>query len=605
MTFRHWPVGRRWPLAGLVLYFLLTVLVGWFHTLHGDEGLWLYQIGLLSKGLLPGLDFVSQEPFALFAPYALALRLLSPSVEAARLVQAIVMTCGNGAIAWFMWRRRGHVAGMATFLLLALNVSYAADAVVFTSQAIAYIAVTVSFVVVMTPQRADWPHYLGAGLLMGFAVAARHPLGLASLALAAHAVWGGGNGRRITLRGLTNVTVVASAAVLMCLPDLLIVLKNPQQLQFVRLGAAGEMSRLYELREGWGDGPPFQVEVVSRLHTLIDYFTLSTYHDIGQNLLLPLCFAVWAAGAVAGRWRGVFVLPPVSSEVRWAALFALPIVLAYLAAPWSFQVPGYLVATYPLSVVMMVSLVGDMLAALRSGSSPSAYKWAKAAVVFLVVIHSGQGLAHGAWQVLFRNAESLGQPMTVAKMACWVEKSLAPDEQLLVLHPIVALLARRDIPPGLEPGGQLKYWYRFTPEKVASLPLASPQSLRSIVAEGKVPLVIDDSQFAGLHQRLDVLADFYDLLAQRYERLGDVGGTMFPETIYVRTDWLASRTEPLPPLPADEDTKMRLALLRAGKVQEFTDAVLHDLSHSVATLPRDIERAWARLRDADYGARCG
>lgn len=597
----------RWTIIALAAYFLLTMLVGWFHTLHGDEGLWLYQIGLLAKGLLPGVDFITQEPLGLFGPYALAIALISPSVEAVRLVQVLLMTIGNGAVAWLAWTRWGRMAGIAAFLLLAFNVPYATDSVVFTSQASAYLAIAVIFVILMAAPRPNWRHYLIAGLLIGFAIATRLALALVALSVAAHAMMSARGHADALRRGLGRATIAAIAAIIVCLPDVLLVAKSAQNQIFMRFGAAGAMSRIYELREGWTAGPPLSVEIKARLATIADYLTLSVYHDVGQNLLLVVILAASLGYALAAR--ALPRLPRLGwpdREIRWAALFILPILAGYAAAPWSFQVPGYLIATYPLSVIIMVGLGATLVARLQAAGPDFARprQWMKAGIILLVGLHTLQGVAHGAWQVLFRNAASLGQPLTVARLACWVEEATSPDEQILSLHPILAMLSHRRVPTGLEAGAQLKYWYQFPTEKTGSLPLMSPESLRSLIAQESVPVIVDDSQFESVYLRVPQLAGFSALLADHYINVGRFGGELFPMTVHVSKRWLARRPAPLPPFPVEEGTKTRMSALRSGSLETALGAIASDIARSLGTLPRDIRQAFARLAGASHAARC-
>jgi hypothetical protein len=275
-------------------------------------------------------------------------------------------------------------------------------------------------------------------------------------------------------------------------------------------------------------------------------------------------------------------------------------VVAGYSISW-ILLPGYYTSAFPFFVIIIVA-AGCATLRAAAALGPSARRAALGLVLAALTAHAVQGLAHGLWQVGLRHTASLGQPLSVTRLACWLEQATGPEDRVLDFYPLNALAARRRLPDGFEPAVQLKNWYALPPERQALIGAIALPELRALVADGRVPVIIDNDVASSLTDPF--LPDYRADLARNYVLAGSLGGSVAPQHAWVEKRWLAGRGGTLPPFPSDEATRANLTLLRSEGASRFLAALADDLWHSVATLPRDVAASLARLLGASWEARC-
>lgn len=599
-------VSPKLLIAGGVVYFLLLLVLGFYHTFHGDEAMWTYQAALVREGLLPSYDFFTQEPWAMFAPLSGLFALLGDSIEAARLLMAVMGFAANAMVTALVWRYRGAWAAAAVFSLLALNVDYLATMVTYNSQSPSIFGLVGAWFFILFPRRPDWRHYAVSGLFLGFAIASRLPVALAALMVAAHAVaphaYADPDAPWQFRRALANLTAATGAALLVCLPDLWIVSLDPERVFFARIVSVNEWIKINRGIEGEG---LFSHDPWARLEAYAGYFTHRGYHAVYQNMVFPIAVgAALAIGLAARATRRPLAARDEagkrSGDLGWTIGFAVMVVAGY-SLSW-ILLPSYYISAFPFFAVITVICGQSALRRARQ-TGRLAGQAAMAVVAGLLVLHGVQGLAHWAWQVGLRHTASLGQPLSVNRLACWIERATGPDDRILDFYPLNALAAHRRLPLGFEASVQMKNWYALTPESQKLIRAITLNELIALVAEAQVPMVIDNNVASSLTDPF--MPNFRNDLERNYVLVGRVGGTVAPQDVWVERRWLDQKQAPLPVLPKDEASRVNLSLLHSDGAASFFWALAEDLSHSARTLPRDIAASLARLVGLGWPARCG
>lgn len=589
---------RRWFGIGLA-YLALIYPVSLYHTLHADELLLAYKAALVSRGWIPGLDFLTQEPLAYFLPVAAIYKVLSTSLEAERLILAFLMVVGNVLVASVVWRYRGWFAALVALVLLAFNVPYLSNAMLLNGQTLSYVGLAGAFAAVLLPRRPTWLHYAVAGICVGYALSARLAVALASLAVAAHAFFVHKDRPWEWRRAVLQVLVAALCALLVTLPDVWVILKDPAKLIYVRALVSTDMARttmLIDTAQG-----AFALLSGIHLKAYREYFTLGDYHSRYQNMLFPLAVACALLYGVASRLIPRLPrLALVGDDLKWAVIFIAFLMLSY-GLTW-MQYGDYYNVLYPYMVVVMVALGTRLLACLRAlGVFP--YRVALLFAIAVFSFHTAQGVAHMVWQVLWRNAPSLGQAQTVNRAACWMEKALASQDQVLTGSPIAAAIAGRDLPAKFENSAALKHWWSdLPPDRQVGLPMLQPSQVGELLENRSVVLIIDDDQ---LQPVMDYVPNYKDALVRNYTLIGSLGGDLHPLNFYIQKGWLDRKSNTLIPIPFEYKTRMSFEALKNKNYDKFLSGVASDLAQSKETFLTDVSASFARLLRGDWESRCG
>lgn len=578
-------------------YFLLVWLVGQYHILHGDEAMWVYQASLVRRGMLPSYDFFTQQPWGLLAPLAGFFSVFSQSLEADRLMMALMAVGGNVMVTAVMWRHRGGRAAAAVFSLLALNVDYMSTMAAFNSMAPSIFALVAVWFCLVFPRRADWRHYAVAGLFLGFAIASRLPMALAALVVVAHAM------RRVEgtpwrLRHAAAKTAVAGlCALIMCLPDLWILSLDPAKVLFARVLSVNE---IFKQVRGLETSSTISTDIWPRLQVVRDYFIERAYFAFYQNMIFPLAVTAALALSAASRLgrRGA-ALGMAGPDFTWSLAFLAATVAGY-SVSW-ILLPSYFVSAYPFfAVVAVICGQAVLKRAVEAGRGPG--RAATALVVAVLAVHGLQGILHGAWQLGLRRTGSMGQPLSVIPMGCWLERATDPGDRILDFGPVNTMIAGRQVPDGFEPAAQMKNWFWLDPKVSKQIHAISLGDFQQLVRGAIVPVVIDSEAARSVTNLY--FPDYRAALERNYRHVGSLGGGA-PQHAWVERRWLDARGGMLPAFPADTVTRANLTLLRTEGKAAFAAALADDLADSLRRLPRDVAGSLARLFGADWDTRCG
>jgi len=512
-------------------YFLVQLLVAFYHMGGGDEGTWLYHGYMVFRGYWPVFDFLTQHPVGSSLPYAAIFHLLSPSWEAARFLSALFCFGATVMASLVVWRRQGWPFALVTFLILALNVSYQSRTIQVYSMSPMTFGLMASYFCLLFPDRVRLGHFILAGLFLGFAGAARLPALALGLIIAVFALYQSGPslGRRIG-----NVFAAGLAALVPLIPEIKTLIADPTLYLYHRWGSTSDVVTLRLASYGIEPTTTNWIKVV--LRGWADYLTLGGFYAPHQNtwvtLLLGGIVLLALVFGQAGR--------RLSTTTLWAILFCIAGVLAG-SISWLLVATGaYLSFTYPILAVVIGSLMGDLWRVLP----PARRRPVALAAALILLPYTAMGLGHGVWQVMFRNNGGFTQPTTIAAAACWVRDDVRPDQPVFSAWPGELVLAERMMPRGLEAADILKDWYSLTDEQVDRLRIPRLSQLRTWLKSGAIPFLLDDN-VKDVFERAELGNVWADMEAQ-YTLYGTVGGGVFPLRVFTHHSVDASSLPPLP-----------------------------------------------------------
>jgi hypothetical protein len=564
---------RPIPAAGIAVYVLSVVLVSFYQIGGADEGVWLYASWLVSQGRMPVLDFLSQHPVGAFLPYAAAMRLLSPGIEAARLVSAGFACATTLMAAALVWRWAGRRAGAVTFVLLACNVGFQWTQMSVYSVSPMAFGLTAAVFCLLWPRRVTIGHALLAGLAIGIAGAARLPACAEGLAVAVFLL---AQRDRPAAWRLGAVAAAGAMAVVPLIPEIVTFAKAPDLFMFQRW----EIIRGY-LALVLGD-MNMEPTPWNWMWTAIAgwpaFLWSGSFHAPHQNAGI----AVLGAAALLGVVR--HGKAAVSERTAWS-LFFLAAAAALANIGWLVLLNSfYLVFLTPLLAIAIGFLAGDVLRAWGNR------RWVAAFGLAVLAPYCAMGVAHGAWQVLLRHNGGFTMPTTQAAAACWLRAAVPPGRAVFAAWPAALPAAGRMLPAGLESAGVSKAWYYLDPEVSDRIGLPSRARLASLFASGEVPVILDDTVIDILDR--PYMPGLISVIDANYTGIGAIGDGRFAIRVLVHRSVDAAG---LPPLPRLSATNADMALLREQGALAFASALGRDLGASLIRLPADVAASARRI----------
>lgn len=568
-------------IAGAAIYFLLQLLIAFYHMGGGDEGTWLYHAYLVSHGYWPVFDFMTQHPIGSSLPYAAIFHLLPPSWEAGRLLSTVFCFGSTILASMVVWRHHGPRFGLLTFLILALNVIYQSRAVQVYSMTPMTFGLTASFFCLVYPARAGLGHFILAGLFLGFAGAARLPALALGLMIAIFALC---QTDRPWSRRLLHVVAAALAALIPLIPEIRTLAADPSVYFYQRWTSTSEVvkSKLVMWGMELNQTPGGWLLVVIRGWG--HHLTLGGFYAPFQNSWVTLLLAGTGTLLIATRRaaRGMGL----SSTTLWSLSFCLANMLAGSVGWLLISSGSYLSFTYPFLAASAGCLAGDLWRRLDRRRR----RLVNIAAVVLLVPYSAMGIAHGIWQLTFRNNGGFTQPTTIAAAACWLREASHPDQPILSAWPGALVMAQRMEPRGMEAAGVLKDWYGLGEDHAGRLGILPLSQVAPLLRSGTVPIILDDN-VKDIFER-EIFGNIWSEAEANYTAAGIIGGGAFPLKVYVHHS-----VDPatLPPLPSMDVTQANMDFLKHHGLKTFLVMAIREFGHSLATLPHDVGASVGRL----------
>ena len=205
----------------LSLSLFLKIILSRILTVHGDEGMYLYDASLILEGLHPHVDFHARSPVFLYF-LSLFMFLFGKSVFVGRLVMCLVSTLTAVLIYRIGKSLFNETIALISLAVFSLSPFTLMWSVIIATEVLQLTLVTLSIYLVITFLREDrsaiW--YLTAGLVLGLAIFVRRTSAIIFIAesimilyyLLGHST---GDGSRIYGRSLFLSTTVRSSLILM------------------------------------------------------------------------------------------------------------------------------------------------------------------------------------------------------------------------------------------------------------------------------------------------------------------------------------------------------------------------------------------------------
>ena len=591
---------------GLAGYGVFVFLLAMFHISNGDEGIYLYQSMLFADGQWPGFDYFTINPFWLYGVFGGLFKLLAPQMETARLFAAVSSIAMPVMMAVIFSRYYGRGLAVFGFIVLAANVPWLMANIVANHYTVSNLALFAAFFLLVYKPSLTFLRALAIGISLGIMVGTRLPLAL-TIPVFAWWMWRGGVGSVDSVVGragnLKYIAALGIGGIAVSVPDLILFFQDPGQFMYMRMFVNEE---LMKVDAGGRQGLSFAgYFIYLRLQAYLDFFTQSRYWSGPQNLFFVIPLVIWPAVAALRRWRhGPHPSVPTLDETGKVALSIFAAVLIGYSIPIAIGA-AHLGQVTPYIVVCLVSWLWSYRNAEASGGAGAAVTPYSRAMLTLALValipYCGVYLAHGSWQILFRNAGGMTQMGTNAQLGCWLEKNISSEQSIISFIGGPAVNARLTMPKGFEQAGHNGVWFRHPDATLDRLGIVTPSKLLDVVAAGDVSVVIDDNIRENFkrfdHQK------FSKLLADDYIFKGALGGRAYPFKVYLhKLRWAgAAGTDDL---PQETPPTANTSLLREKGIGSFIKAAIKDVSHSLVRLPADLVGALARATGASFRARC-
>jgi hypothetical protein len=572
-----------------VAYFAYLLLMSFYHKSSSDEGIYFYETTRIAEGLLPVRDFFAPHPILAYAPYALFVKILYPSLEAARLFSVVALLAMAGMLSRLLYREFGFRYAAVGFLLLATNKMWLFYNIQVRHSAPATLGLFTAFFLLTTENRLTlWRIFL-SGAFFGLAVNSRIPLVLLGAPLLWMVVTRHSVGRTFARDNaylqFRKIGVFVAGVISMTSVSFYLFIIDPRAFAFNLV-----IHRLWESRYTNEGTYSFGDMLLSRFSAPWHFATWNTQNYLVVLLPIVLLLGVLVISIIRTSQNSRNIL---GANATHALVIIITVGIAYGVGD-SFN-PTYLHHTIPFFIFVLAALMSGIGArffvnvgavAYVRGVSLTPSSW-YLVIPFLAVIALSAGIGgyYGASQVVNRNTSpSLKRVLPQVKVACWIEANTDVGDVVLSWTGLPPAMADRQMPEGFEQAGYIGWalWDKISDQDAAAFKVVTRDEIRTQLDLAAIAIVLDDDRMADIAIN-NGFVDYRPLLRSRYVFYG----TLSEQRIYVSPAF--ARSDSLSALPADP-------VLIPNRVRRAGSAL--------AALPADLSHSIARLVGMNYGRRC-